>query len=102
MVTDGGTGLWSHPPPFAIPGNVLEMLQSGWNLGNREDSLYVQAVMLTQVRKSMCDQKNITGLSPILGNPHSQSRAHIYPTLQEAASFILGLDFNTYEQVAGS
>lgn len=49
---------------LTIPGPVWKMLQSGCP--------HLHAVILTQVRKSMRDQKNTAGLSPLLRNPHNQ------------------------------
>ena len=49
---------------LTIPGPDCEVLQPGCPR--------LHAVMLTQVRKSMCDQKNTAGLSPLLRNPHNQ------------------------------
>lgn len=73
--SSGGTGgrgcdVSIPPGPLTIPGPVREVLQPS--------CLCLQAVTLTQVRKSMCDQKNTAGLSPLLGNPHSQPTARLY------------------------
>jgi len=50
---------------LTIPGPVWKMLQSGCP--------HLHAVILTQVRKSMRDQKNTAGLSPLLRNSPGQT-----------------------------
>lgn len=71
----GGVGeqIDLHPSLAPIlPRNVLESA-AFWPgsgvLRDRENKLYFQPVMLTQVKKSMCDQNNTARLPPLPGTP---------------------------------
>ena len=105
-----GWYLWGGgvaPPPLLVPyhsrpcfGNTSAQLGCRAP-GNKQNGLYLQAAVLTQVRKSMCDQKNTPGLPPLLGNP-AASPGKPYLTLRKVHSPMVGPDFKACEQKPGT